>query len=149
MFLPRIQAPTLANDCAAISLSTPRVPPPWPVIFLKTSVRKNQLWSSVPRTPSGLWRSCRGPAPNPSIEMENAATRTFMFQSLHVSGVPSPVPSGEVFNREVFNLRDSEVGKLDSRTKPANHASRQRPPVTNLAASNIEEPRERAEHLSD
>src|SRR5215472_2904075 len=132
MFLPRIQAPTLANDCAAISLSTPRVPPPWPVIFLKTSVRKNQLWSSVPRTPSGLWRSCRGPAPNPSSEMENAATLTFMFQSVHVSGVPSPVPSGEV-----FNLRNSEVAKTRLGDEPANHASRQRPHVTNLADSNL------------
>src|ERR1700733_1642956 len=54
----------------------PWVPPVWPWIFLNDSVFRNHWCSSRPRTPRGLFRSCRGPAPNPSSEIENAATLT-------------------------------------------------------------------------
>src|ERR1019366_414138 len=56
-----------------------------PCIFLKMSVGKNHPCNSVPRTPSGFCKSCRGPAPNPSIEIENAATRTLLMGELLVS----------------------------------------------------------------
>ena len=84
MLRPRIQAPMFSKDSVAKSLSMPVVPggvlgeaaPVWPCIFLNASVRKNQWWSSRPRTPRGFRRSWRGPAPKPSREMEKAATLT-------------------------------------------------------------------------
>ena len=77
---PKIQAPTFSNERAAKSLSMPVVPASVLYIFLKTSVLKNQEKISGPRTPSGLSRSCLGPAPNPSIEIENAATLTLLIE---------------------------------------------------------------------
>lgn len=46
------------------------------VHLLNASVFMNHRCNSMPRTPSGLLRSCRAPAPNPSSEIENAAALT-------------------------------------------------------------------------
>src|SRR5579862_8928925 len=57
----------------------------------------NHEKTSVPRTPRGLLISCRGPAPNPSREIENAATLTFITKVPTVSRFQSfPLPPYDI-----------------------------------------------------
>src|SRR5438477_5496546 len=84
MLRPRIQAPRFAKPRAAKSSSTPSRgalspisdPAKSPAIFWKVFVPKTQLCSAMPPMPIGLSRSWPGPAPYPSMEIENALTRS-------------------------------------------------------------------------
>src|SRR4051794_14355893 len=79
MLRPKIQAPTFSKDWAAKSLSTPWLPSAKWCILAKAAGFINQECSSRPRMLSGFSRSCRGPAPKPSSEMENALTLTLLI----------------------------------------------------------------------
>src|SRR5580704_86829 len=105
MLRPRTHAPTLSNARRARRLSTPVSPCSCPCIVLKTSVWKNQSCSSTPRTPIGFCRSWRGPAPNPSIETENVATRTSLM-SVHYHDKPDRQIAGAVL---ACDLRRSRI----------------------------------------
>src|SRR5690606_19144901 len=87
MFLPMIQAPTVANPCWAMSLSTPVSPSDNPRTRVrKARVGKNHSCSASPRIPSGVSRLCSGPQEYPSKEMERLSTLSFDIGHSEVLG---------------------------------------------------------------
>ena len=82
MLRPRIHAPHWLMPRAAKSSSTPCRPPSRPCILRNVGVSKAHWWSSMPFSPMGCSRRWPGPAPYPSTEIENEATRILRHEFL-------------------------------------------------------------------
>src|SRR6187402_2677421 len=77
MLRPMIQAPRFSNDRSARSLSTPVVPPSFPITLRwKVRVGMNHPCKSSPPRPSGRPRLWPAPAPKPSADTVKAFTRS-------------------------------------------------------------------------
>ena len=69
MLRPMIVAPTFLFHPPAMSSSIPVSPPSIPCIARKLRVANAHPCRSIPRSPSGFSRLCRGPATYPSSDI--------------------------------------------------------------------------------